>query len=135
MAFKPGRSGNPSGKPRGTRNKTTLAIEVLLDGEAQAITRKAIEMAKAGDGTAMRLVMERLIAPRRDRAVPFALAKVQSPTDALGAAVLEAVAAGKLTPSEAAELSKIIDSFVRVAEAADLAQRIKRLEELAEREG
>ena len=84
MAFKPGRSGNPSGKPRGTRNKTTLAIEVLLDGEAQAITRKAIEMAKAGDGTAMRLVMERLIAPRRDRAVPFALAKVQSPTDALG---------------------------------------------------
>jgi Family of unknown function (DUF5681) len=57
MAFKPGRSGNPSGKPRGTRNKTTLAIEVLLDGEAQAITRKAIEMAKAGDGTAMRLVM------------------------------------------------------------------------------
>jgi hypothetical protein len=92
---------------------------------------------KAGDGTAMRLVMERLIAPRRDRAVPFALAKVQSPADALGAAisVLEAVAAGKLTPSEAAELSKIIDSFVRVAEAADLAQRIKRLEELAEREG
>jgi Family of unknown function (DUF5681) len=137
MAFKPGRSGNPSGKPRGTRNKTTLAIEVLLDGEAQAITRKAIEMAKAGDGTAMRLVMERLIAPRRDRAVPFALAKVQSPADALGAAisVLEAVAAGKLTPSEAADLSKIIDSFVRVAEAADLAQRIKRLEELAEREG
>ena len=136
MAFKPGRSGNPSGKPRGTRNKTTLAIEVLLDGEAQAITRKAIEMAKAGDGTAMRLVMERLIAPRRDRAVPFALTKVQSPTDALGAAasVLEAVADGKLTPSEAAELSKIIDSFVRVAEAADLAQRIKRLEELAERE-
>jgi hypothetical protein len=137
MAFKPGKSGNPSGKPKGTRNKTTLAIEHLLDGEANAITRKAIEMAKAGDGTAMRLVMERLIAPRRDRAVPFALAKVQSPTDALGEAisVLEAVAAGKLTPSEAAELSKIIDSFVRVAEAADLAQRIKRLEELAEREG
>ena len=137
MTFKPGKSGNPSGKPKGARNKTTLAIEALLDGEAKAITRKAIEMAKAGDGTAMRLVMERLIAPRRDRAVPFALTKVQSPTDALGAAisVLEAVAAGKLTPSEAAELGKIIDSFVRVAEAADLAQRIRRLEELAEREG
>ena len=136
MVFRPGKSGNPSGKPKGTRNKTTLAIERLLDGEANAITRKAIEMAKAGDGTAMRLVMERLIAPRRDRAVPFALTKVQSPTDALGAvtSVLEAVAAGKLTPSEAAELSKIIDNFVRVAEAADLAQRIKRLEDLAERE-
>jgi hypothetical protein len=45
MVFKPGKSGNPSGKPKGTRNKTTLAIECLLDGEAEAITRKAVEMA------------------------------------------------------------------------------------------
>ena len=44
MVFRPGKSGNPSGKPKGTRNKTTLAIEHLLDGEAQAITRKAIEI-------------------------------------------------------------------------------------------
>jgi hypothetical protein len=72
MAFKPGKSGNPSGKPKGARNKTTLAMEALLDGEAEAITRKAIEMAKAGDTTAMRLVMERLMAPRKDRAVPLA---------------------------------------------------------------
>ncbi len=136
MSFKPGKSGNPSGKPRGARNKTTLAIEALLDGEAEAITRKAVEMAKGGDSAAMRLVMERLIAPRRDRAVPFELPKLQSPTDALKAAtsILEAVAAGELTPSEAAELSKLVDSFLRVAETADLALRIKHLEEIAEKE-
>src|SRR5947207_3331010 len=134
MVFKPGKSGNPSGKPKGARHKTTLAIEYLLEGEAEAITRKAVEMAKAGDTTAMRLVMERLMAPRKDRAVLFALPKLQSATDALKAAtsIVEAVAAGELTPSQAAELSKLIDSFIRVAEMTELSERIKRLEQLAE---
>lgn len=100
MPFKPGKSGNPSGKPKGARNKTTLAMQSLLDGEAEAITRKAVEMAKGGDTTAMRLVMERLIAPRKDRAVPFELPKLQTAADALKAAtsIVEAVAAGDLTP-------------------------------------
>jgi Family of unknown function (DUF5681) len=39
--FKPGESGNPAGKPKGARNKVTLAIEALLDGEAEALTRKS----------------------------------------------------------------------------------------------
>ena len=136
MVFKPGKSGNPSGKPKGARNKTTLAIEALLDGEAEAITREAIKMAKAGDATAMRLVMERLIAPRKDHVVPFDLPELQSASDALQAAIsiVKAVAAGELTPYQAAELSKTIDSFVRVAGAADLDVRIKRLEQLAERD-
>ena len=59
MTFKPGTSGNPSGKPAGARNKTTLAVEALLDGEAEDLTRKAIELAKAGDMTALRLCLDR----------------------------------------------------------------------------
>jgi hypothetical protein len=43
--------GNP-GRPKGSRNKATLAAEALLDGEAEALTRKAIELALAGDVTA-----------------------------------------------------------------------------------
>ena len=49
MTFQPGKSGNPAGKPAGARNKTTLAVEALLDGEAEGLTRKAIELANAGD--------------------------------------------------------------------------------------
>jgi hypothetical protein len=77
----------------------------------------------------------RCVCPRKDRAVPFELPKLRSATDALKGAtsILEAVAAGELTPSEAAELGKVIDSFVRVAETADLALRIKQLEQLAEK--
>jgi hypothetical protein len=67
--FEPSQSGNPAGKAKGTRNKVTLAIEALLDGEAEALTRKAIELAKAGDILALRLCMFRirLVAKRAAR--------------------------------------------------------------------
>jgi hypothetical protein len=70
--FRKGQSGNPSGRPRGARNKTTLAVEALLDGEAEALTRKAIERALEGDTTALRLCLDRLLPPRKGRPVSFA---------------------------------------------------------------
>jgi hypothetical protein len=56
--FQPGQSGNPKGKPKGARHKTTLAIQALFDGEAEKIGRKAVKMALAGDTTALRLVLQ-----------------------------------------------------------------------------
>lgn len=61
--FRKGQSGNPSGRPRGARNKTTRAVEALLDGEAEALTRKAIERALEGDTTALCLCLDRLLPP------------------------------------------------------------------------
>ena len=52
-------TGNP-GKPKGARHRATLAVAALLDGEAEALTRKAVDMALAGDRAAMRLCLERL---------------------------------------------------------------------------
>src|SRR3954469_16604258 len=73
MAFQKGQSGNPSGKPKGTRHRVTMAAETLMEGEAEAITRKAIELAKEGDSPALRLCMDRIYPPRRDRPVRFRL--------------------------------------------------------------
>ena len=73
----PGRSGNPAGKAKGTRNRTTLAIEALLAGEAEELTRKAIEMAKEGDGPALRMCLDRLAPPRKDAPVCFDLPAYQ----------------------------------------------------------
>jgi len=63
MAFQKGQSGNPNGKPKGTRHRVTMAAETLMEGEAEAITRKAIELAKGGDGPALRLCMDRIYPP------------------------------------------------------------------------
>ena len=128
--FEKGKSGNPAGKPPGTRNKATRAIEELLDGESEALTRKAIEMALAGDGPALRLCMDRLIPPRKDRAVTFTMPNLTCAADAAKAAgaLLEAVSVGDITPSEAAELGKLIDGYVRALEASEFEERLSRLE-------
>ena len=127
-------AGNP-GRPRGSRNKATLAAETLLDGEAEALTRKAIDMALAGDTTAMRLCFERIAPPRKDRPVRFALPELTCAADAVqaSAALLGAVAEGELTPSEAAELGKLVASYVSALKATQFEQRLARLEEAAQR--
>jgi hypothetical protein len=132
--FRPGRSGNPSGRPKGARNRATLAMEALLDGEAEELTRKAIELAKCGDMGALRLCMDRLLPARRDRAVNFALPKLETPADAVkaNAALVEAVAEGELTPSEAAELAKLVEGFTRTVDLHDIQARLDKLEQQQE---
>ena len=130
MPFEPGQSGNPAGKAKGTRNKVTLAIEALLDGEAEALTRKAIELAKGGDLAALRLCLDRLAPPRKDRLVMFELPTITSAADAVkaSAALVTAVAIGDLTPAEAGELGKLIEAYVKALEATDFAARLDNLE-------
>lgn len=126
---KPFQPGN-AGRPKGTRNKTTLAVEALLDGEAEAITRKAVEMALEGDVTAMRLVMDRIMPPRRDRPVMFTFPKLEKAGDAVKAtaALAEAVANGDITPGEAGELAKLVDGFTKAVELHEIQQRLNKLE-------
>src|SRR5215207_5295321 len=83
MTFQKGQSGNPNGKAKGTRHRVTMAAETLMEGEAEAITRKAIELAKEGDGPALRLCMDRIYPPRRDRPVRFRLPSLDKVEDAI----------------------------------------------------
>jgi hypothetical protein len=126
---KPFEPGN-AGRPKGSRNKTTLALEALLDGEAEAITRKAVGMALDGDVTAMRLVMDRIMAPRKERPIMFAMPKMETAADAVkaSAALVEAVASGDITPGEASELSKLVDGFTKAVELHEIQQRLDKLE-------
>jgi len=126
---KPFQPGNP-GRPKGSRNRATLALEALLDGEAEALTRKAVEMAMGGDTTAMRLVLDRIVPPRKDRPVMFLLPKLETAGDAVKAtaALVEAVSVGDLTPGEAAELSKLVEGFTKAVELHEIQQRLDKLE-------
>ena len=129
--FEPGQSGNPNGRPAGSRNKATVAIEKLLEDDAETIIKKAMEMAKSGDATLIRLCLRRLCPPRRDRYIPFALPEMNSPADALEAVarITDAVAAGELTPGEAAALSQLVGNYAKALEVIDLDERVSRLEE------
>jgi hypothetical protein len=126
---------HPGGRPKGARNKTTLAVEALMEGEAEALTRKAIELALEGDGPALRLCMDRIAPPRKDRHVTFALPRMETAADSVkaSAALVEAVAEGELTPTEAAELQKLVDGFTRAVEATDIQERLAKLEAAANR--
>ena len=134
--FRKGESGNPAGRPAGARNRATLLVEQLLDGEAPALARKVMAMALAGDAAAMRLCLDRIIAPRRERPVRLALPRIASAAD-LGpamAAVAGAAAEGAITPAEACELSQVLDTYIRAVAAEDFARRLKQLEAARERD-
>jgi Family of unknown function (DUF5681) len=128
--FRKGQSGNPKGRLAGSRHKASLAAEVLLDGEAERLTRRAVELADNGDPTALRLVLERILAPRRERAVNFTLPSIESAADLAAAmrAVAAAVANGALTPGEAESFARTIDIFVRAIDAGDFERRLQALE-------
>lgn len=121
--------GNP-GRPRGARHKATVAALALLDGEADRLTRKAVEVALTGDVTALRLCLERIAPPRKDAPVTFPLHAMQSAGDAARAAgaVLEAVAEGELTPTEGAHVMSLVDAYRRTLEASELEVRLAALE-------
>ena len=102
----------------------------MLGQEAEALTRKAVELALGGDPSALRLCLERLVAPRRERTVRLPLPDMR---DAVGladamAVVSAAVAEGGITPSEASELGKLVDTFRKAIETADFERRLQRVE-------
>lgn len=128
--FQKGQSGNPKGKPPGLRHKATRAVEALLEGEAEELTRKAVELAKDGDVTALRLCLERLVPPRRDRPVSFDLPPIDSAGEAAQAfgAILSAVADGSITPAEGQAVADLLAAYAKTLETSELEKRITALE-------
>ena len=135
--FRKGQSGNPAGRPKGSRNRATLAAEALLEGEADELMRLLIEMAKSGDAKALRICIDRILPPRRSRPVIFYLPIIETVEDIVGAyqAVLSAAADGQLTPEEAQQFVRILEGMRDALETvqlsgsvADLIERVGLLE-------
>lgn len=127
---RPFQKGNP-GKPKGTRHKTTTAIEALFDGEGQKLTRKAIKMAMAGDSVIMKACLDRIAPVRKGRRVTFMLPAIQNTRDVVDAlsAVAAAMATGQISPAEAVEIGAVVELQRRAVEQQDLETRISAMEE------
>ena len=128
--WKPGQSGNPKGRAPGSSE--VAKIRAAIAAELPGIITSLVEQALAGDTQAARLLLDRTIAPLKAMEQAQAIALPAGSLTEQGRAILAAVAAAELAPSQGAQLLSAIGSLARVAEIDDLAQRIEALEKQQE---
>ena len=135
--FQPGQSGNPAGKPKGTRNRATRLAQALIDGKASEVVEKALELALAGDGPVLRALLDRLCPPRKDGPIKLMLPSIETAADLpiVTGSLLRAVAEGRLTPSEAQAMAPLVEAHRKALETEELEKRIAALEQTARQRG
>jgi hypothetical protein len=127
--FQPGQSGNPKGRPVGSRHKATLAALALLEGDLEVITTKLIEKAKAGEQWAITLVMNKLIPNAKDQPVTFRLPRMDGAHDLRQAmaCILKAMSKGELTPDEGQAIAQVMSVMGLAMMVEDLEKKVERL--------
>jgi hypothetical protein len=128
--FQKGQSGNPKGRPKGSRNKTTLIAQGLLDGEAEGLVRKVVEKALKGDKACLRICIDRLVPRKKDSPLKFSLPQIGAAADIpkFFAAVTALFEEGDITPSEARALAHLAEAYRKLIETAELEPRVSELE-------
>lgn len=134
--FKKGQSGNPSGRPKGIKDRRVVLRE-LLSPYAGDLIAKAVEMALMGDTQAIRICMDRIIPHAKEDPIEMKLPKISGPEDCTKAqaAVLNAVAEGDLLPGEGQALSGLIENQRRAYETTELTKRLAAIEEQLKEKG
>lgn len=120
-------NGNPGRKP-GSRNRASVIVAALVEGEAEKLTRTAVRLAEAGDVVMLKFLLGPLLP--RERLIKFDLPTMESADDAVEAlgSVLRAVSEGKISPSEGAAVAELINSYARAIDLADVVKRLVVLE-------
>ena len=126
---RPFQKGN-SGRPPGARNRVTVMLEKLMADDAEAVVQRVVTAAKGGDMAAARIILDRLVPPRKDRHISINLPPMTGAADAVSASsvIIGAVAKGNLTPSEGQVLAALVEVHRKALETEDLERRIAALE-------
>ena len=130
--FQKGQSGNPKGRPKGSRNKTTLIAQALIDGQAEALVKKAVQLALEGDLICLRICLERLVPMKKDAPIEIDLPDISTVANIPKLfAVLTAKLREGMTRSEARTVMDLAQGVLKVLEVAELEQRVSPLEQKA----
>ena len=133
--FRKGQSGNPAGKPRGARHRTTLMVEALMRGGAEQITSAVVSAAQKGDLPAAKIILDRIAPIRKDSPIEIDLPPLHTASDAVGVmqSVMTGLSRGEITPAEAISLSGLIETFIKSLEAHDFEERLSKLEAVTQK--
>lgn len=134
--FQKGQSGNPNGRPKGSRNKASLIVQSMIEGEAEEIAKKLLEMAKQGEMQAIKMIVERLLPPMKELPLnaDLSIAGINEASDitASYSSLFDDVAAGEITLSEAKELANLLEGKRKAIETLEVKARLDELKALIE---
>ena len=119
------------GRPRGSRNKKTLLIQGLLDEYAPSLIRKALVLAMGGDGTVLRVFLDRLLPRPQDSPVKMGRLPMNTAEELLESheTVMKKLASGALTPIQARQIVAVLEIRHQLIETQDLVRRVTALEQ------
>ena len=117
------------GRKLGSRNRASLLADALLEGEQEVLVRKGIELAKAGDPQMLKFFLDRILS--KERPVKIDLPPIESRRDltAAYAAIVKAVGAGEITPSEGSAVAALLANIAKFIDDAEVEARLCKLEE------
>jgi len=128
--FKKGKSGNPTGRPRGITDKRVILRETF-ENEGKEVAHKVIEAALNGDMQAAKIVLDRLAPVIKPRAefVKFNL-DTTAPIKEQAKETLSAIASGAISPDTGQSIINSITNIGKLIELDEITRRIEALEEI-----
>jgi hypothetical protein len=117
------------GRKLGARNRTSLLADALLEGEEEELVRKGIELAKAGDPQMLKFFLDRILP--KDRPVKIDLPPIEGRSNlaAAYAAIMKAVGAGEVTPSEGSAVAALLANGSKFIDDVEFDARLRKIEE------
>ena len=125
--FKPGESGNPDGRPKGSKDKRTQYRE-LFEPHADGLIQKASDLALAGDTTCLKMCIDRLVSPFRAKDDTVTLDDIEGTLTEKGEKIINAMGKGELSPSDASSMLTALAAQARILEIEELEKRVLKLE-------